>query len=296
MEIWLWGSICFFLIFILLLIIKIRLMQRSADEIAAAFKERVHQQTNLLIDISSRDRHLLQLADVMNTELRQFRDERQRFTQGDMELKESVANIAHDIRTPLTAISGYLQLMNGEESAEKQKKYLDLIRNRAESLKRLSEELFKYSIIHTQTEIKKERLILNSVLEESLVSMYDLLKGAKIKPHIHITENPVERSLDYLSLLRIFENIISNVIKYSDGDFNVSMAEDGLITFSNRAENLDPISVGRLFDRFYTIETGRMATGLGLNISKILTERMNGKISAEYSEKVLKIHIHFPPY
>ena len=82
-------------------------------------------------------------------------------------------------------------------------------------------------------------------------------------------------------------------MKYSDGDFIVAMDEDGNITFANTAHNLDAVTVGRLFDRFYTVEVSRNATGLGLSIAKLLVERMGGTIDAQYKEGKLKISLVF---
>ena len=93
--------------------------------------------------------------------------------------------------------------------------------------------------------------------------------------------------------MRIVSNIISNAMKYSDGDFNVLLKENGTIQFSNRASKLDEVQVGHLFDRFYTVENVQNATGLGLSIAKTLTEEMKGHIDAVYQDGVLKITLTF---
>ena len=88
-------------------------------------------------------------------------------------------------------------------------------------------------------------------------------------------------------------NIIGNAIKYSDGDLAITLRENGGMVFSNTAKGLDPVAVGKLFDRFFTVETGRNATGLGLSIARLLTEQMGGAISAEYAEGRLVIVLQF---
>ena len=102
------------------------------------------------------------------------------------------------------------------------------------------------------------------------------------------------RNLDKTAVNRILSNIISNALKYSDGDFYAELQTDGTMIFSNTAKALDSVSAARLFDRFYTLETGRKSTGLGLSIAKLLTERMGGSIDAEYREEKLFIRICFP--
>jgi signal transduction histidine kinase len=247
----------------------------------------------VLIDVLSRDRYIRRLASEINAQLRELRVQRQRFIMGDAELKNAVTNIAHDLRTPLTAISGYLQLLEREEKSETVCRYLDMIANRTEALRTLTEELFKYSILTSQAQLKAESVIVNAVLEESLAASYGLLTQQGIEPTINITDTKVERMLDRSALSRIFENIISNATKYADGDFAVSMSEDGKIEFSNTASELDAVSVGRIFDRFYTVETGRNSTGIGLSIAKLLTERMGGSISAQICNGRLTISVEF---
>lgn len=253
---------------------KVYLIRKSAQKIQGSLDEIITSDTNILISISSRNRQMRQLANSLNTQLSALRRERHRYQQGDTELKEAITNISHDLRTPLAAIYGYLDLLEGEDKSESVQLYLGQIQNRAEVLKQLTEELFNYSIINTVLEINYEDLTLNQVLEESLISYYGAFKGRHIKPEIEIPDSPIHRALDSTALSRILGNILSNVIKYSDGDLVVSLHGDGKIIFTNSAKDLSLVMVERLFDRFYTVEDGRSSTGLGLSIAKTLTERM----------------------
>lgn len=293
MEICLWGAVAILALLAVILLIKIGLLKKSADEIGRGFAKRLTSDTNTLIDISSHDKHMRNLASTVNTQLRILRVERQRYQQGDAELKEAVTNISHDLRTPLTAISGYLQLLDKEEKSEDVTRYIEMISNRTQVLKNLTEELFLYSVITSEKTMKVETVILQDVLEESLAASYGALTQRGINPEIKITEQRVERLLDRSALTRVFENIISNAVKYSDGDLSVKMSEDGTIEFSNKASNLNSITTGRLFDRYYTVETGRSSTGLGLSIAKLLSERMGGSITAEYQHGRLYIVLRF---
>lgn len=293
MEIWL-PVICGILAAIIcVLFIKIYLMKKSVREIEEKLSEKLQTETNTLIDISSRDEDLRRLADTLNVELRRLREERWRFKQGDKELKDAVTNISHDLRTPLTAVCGYLDLLKKEEKSETAAGYLSIIENRTQVMRELTEELFDYSLLSSAEEEKKESVCLNAALEESIASFYGAIRQSGIEPEISITERRIERNLDAMALTRIFGNIINNAMKYSDGDFKVELKEDGTIIFSNSAKNLNSVAAERLFDRFYTVETGRNSTGLGLSISKLLTERMGGKIRAEYQEGRLIIFVVF---
>lgn len=294
MEIWVWVSIGILIAIIIALLVKVHILQRSVKEIEIAFADRLITDTNILIDISSRDKYMRHLANTINRQLRILRTERRRFQQGDLELKNAVTNISHDLRTPLTAICGYLELLEQEEKSEVVNRYIGIIKDRVDILTQLSEELFSYSVIvSTKDNTIREQVIINTVLEESIAAFYTVLKERNIEPEIQISERKVIRMLDHSALSRVFSNLISNGIKYSDGDLKIVLSENGEITFSNRASGLDEIQVGRLFDRFYTVETARKSTGLGLAISKTLVEQMNGTISAKYKNGKLSIHIFF---
>lgn len=278
---------------VILLLIKIYLMKISAREIAEKLSEKLSADTNTLIDISSGDRDMRALAEKLNVQLRQLREERRRFRHGDTELKEAVTNISHDLRTPLTAVFGYLDLLEREEKSDTVQQYLGQIRGRTEAMKTLTEELFRYSIVASSQPLKYEKLCINSVLEESLAEFYGAIVQKGITPKIEITETRVERILDKTALKRIFGNIIGNAVKYSGGDLFVTLAEDGTATFSNIAEGLDSVAVGKLFDRFYTVETAGNSTGLGLSIAKLLAEQMGGTITAEYVGNRVVITLKF---
>ena len=283
---------------VILLTLKIHLLKKSADEISDAFSDRLTSDSNVLIDLSSRDRHMRNLAYTINKELKKLINDRHRYQQGDAELKNAVTNISHDLRTPLTAVCGYLDMLDKEEQGENAKRYLKIIRGRTEIMKQLTEELFRYSVFTSVSDgTPSEPVILNSALEESLSAMYTSLKAGHITPSVTMPDVKVKRMLNRNALSRIFGNIISNAVKYSDGDLEITLEENGRITFSNHAEKLDEIQVGRLFDRFYTVETASSgSTGLGLSIARALTEQMGGSIDAEYEDGMILIHVHFPKH
>ncbi len=280
-------------VIVIILVIKIRLMQKSMKEICDSLSEHLTSDTNQLITVSSSDRYVRKLASCIAEELRVLRCQRRQYVNGDRELKEAVTNISHDLRTPLTAICGYLDLLEKEDKSDNARRYLAQITDRAEALKALTEELFRYSVISSVSELNDEELDVRSVLEESLLPFVGAFEQKGISPSVEITETKVPRTLDRSALSRIFENILNNAVKYSDGDFSVAMGENGKIVFSNTVAELSPIEVGRLFDRFYTVDLARKSTGLGLSIAKLLTERMGGSIGAEYKNNMLYITIAF---
>ena len=260
---------------------KVALLRHGIKGLRRDLVERRGQETNTLLSLPCRDRELRRLASALNQELRALRQERLRYQQGDKELKEAVVNISHDLRTPLTAISGYLQLLQGQDLPPDTRRYLEQIGGRTQAMKRLTEELFRYSVVVSEENLAREPLDLRRAVEEALLSFYGALEGRGIEPQVRLPEEKVERLLDPAAVNRVLGNILTNALKYSAGDLEVTLEESGRLTFSNSAPGLDPVAAGRLFDRFYTVEAARNSTGLGLSIAKELTQRMGGEMGAE---------------
>ena len=132
-------------------------------------------------------------------------------------------------------------------------------------------------------------MCVNDVLEDSLTQFYAAFRERGISPELRLCEARVMRYTDRETLSRIFGNVISNAVRYSDGDFKVILRESGEIVFSNRASSLDEVTAARLFERFFTVENARGSTGLGMSIARVLTERLDGRISARWHDGILAV-------
>lgn len=274
------------------LYIKNRLLKRGLQDITRDLSELLSEDTNVLISLSSGDKALREFASALNRELREMKRLRRKYQNGDRELKDAVTNISHDLRTPLTAICGYLELLGREPKSETVERYIAHIENRTEAMKQLTEELFRYSVIlSTSEEMTLEPIDIGAALEDSIAGLYGALTERGIVPEISIPDEKIIKNLNREALSRIYGNILGNALKYSDGDLKVAMYPSGAVEFSNTAGNLSGVDVGKLFDRFFSVEAARNSTGLGLAISKTLVEQMGGNISAEMNGDVLTIKI-----
>lgn len=280
---------------IIILILKLVSIRRGADELRETFVDWLENDTNVGVMISTSDKKMRRLAVDMDRQLKLLRKAQLNYKQGGRELKAAVTNISHDLRTPLTAIFGYMELLKQETLSDKAKSYLDIMENRVQALKNLTEELFRYSVIlSADFDTEKENLSLNAALEETAAAYYGALKNAGIEPQISMPEAEVCRAINRQALMRILSNLMDNAIKYSNDTICITLTKDGTITFCNPAEKLDELTAGRLFDRFFTVESGERSTGLGLSIAKALTEEMGGRIQADFQNGVLSIALHFP--
>lgn len=276
-------------------IIRLAVFKTGLKEINETFSFALKGDTNAKVSLSSNDKTLKNFANALNARLTELRQKELTFINGDREIKGAIANVSHDLRTPLTAICGYLDLIKDEKDPEKIRRYLDIVRDRALALRQLTEELFSYTVacdIGGRSDVRT--LSLGAVLEETLLGFYEALNERGITPDLSFCDGVFECIADKNALVRIFENIIGNAVKHSEGDFAVSLNEDGSVEFSNRAPTLDSVSVGRLFDRFFTVESGRTSTGLGLSIAKNLTQSLGGDISARLENGVLTVRVAIP--
>ena len=276
-------------------LIKLCLLHKSLDDLVQALGARMEADTNNLLFVSSRDRWLRRLAAELNRQLGRLRAQRRRYQNGDRELKEAVTNVSHDLRTPLTAICGYLELLDRGDKTPDQARYLALIADRAEAMRQLTEELLRYSVAAGPEEaLTLESVDLNAAVEEAVASFYGALVEGGVTPSVSLPEGRVVRRLDRTALSRVLGNLLNNALRHGGGDLEVTLDSAGVIILSNTAPELDEVQVGRLFDRFYTVETGRSSTGLGLSIARSLTERMGGSIAARYEAGRLWVTLRFP--
>ena len=284
-------TIILFLICIFLAV-KLYVIKQSIKEIENSFSKILRTDTNNIIAISSSDKDIKNLTINLNNNLLELRGQKLQYKNGNQELKKIITNISHDLRTPLTAIKGYVDLIEQEKLSNNQKKYLKVIQKKSNELTELTGQLFEYTkLMDIDVKIKKEECCINEILEETLVSYYSIFKEQNIIPSISICSTKVYKIVNKISIIRVFENILSNVVKYSNGDLKVEMQENGTITFSNKATSLDETTVQKIFDRYFSVENAKESTGIGLSIAKQLVELNNGSIKAEYVNGYLIIEI-----
>ena len=285
---------------LIIAVIKIALLKRGYDELTDNIEDQVRGKTQIPVTLTTADSHARRTAETLNHELAKLQDLRNEYLDGNRKVAQAVTEISHDIRTPLTAINSYLDLMKDEENEALKQEYLERIKSRTLSLSDLADELFKYSTSTDPTrypvqseEVSSEPIDICRTLEECILSFYAAFKGKGIEPEIELPDEPVYVLCDKKSANRIFENIISNAIKYANDSLCVRLNSDGTAVFSNPAPDLTPVSAAKLFDRYFTVKEGSNSTGLGFSIAKELIVRNGGTIESELIDGVLSIKVHF---
>lgn len=283
---------------LIVLAIAYALLRRAFDEITDGVKERANGQTSTPITLSSTDQKARKAAVVLNEELRELFDEKRKMENSTLEINRAVTNVSHDLRTPLTAINSYLDLLETEKDEETRRMYLQRIKNRTDVMVGLTDELFKYSFAGAASSAGSssadEACDIRNITSECLLSFYESFKSSGIEPEVMLPESSVMAKISSSDANRIVENIISNGLKYAERSFDVKLSKEGVLTFSNYAPSLSQIDVKRMFDRYYTVQHSASSTGLGLSIARELLSKNSGSIDASLSDdNLLTITVKF---
>ena len=213
-------------------------------------------------------------------------------------IREGISNMSHDLRTPLTSIIGYLQMIKSEKSSEADKnEYMDIVEKRTKSLQQLISSFYDLSRMEgNEYNFNYKKVNLSSILCENIAVFYNDFRNNNIEPIIEIDENIKYIISDDGAINRIFSNLITNMIKHGESFVKITLRQenDVIITeFTNKATGLTAENVDKLFDRFYTVDNSRSDrnTGLGLYITKILVEKLGYNIIAQLDNEILKIKI-----
>lgn len=231
------------------------------------------------------------LTRVKKTEIESIRSEKQ--------FKETITNLSHDIRTPLTSLDGYVQLMNEAKSEEEREQYLAVVRGRIKNLKDMLEELFTYTKLQNDNyEIEMKPIDFSKIVYDTALSFYNDFKEKQIEPEIEFCEDKLLINGNEGALQRVLQNIIKNALTHGTNTLKMTLFEaNGRVHFccQNGVRNKDDIDIDMVFTRFYKADVARskQSSGLGLAIAKGFVERMNGEIHASLVDDAFCVEIVF---
>lgn len=240
------------------------------------------------------------LAENINELLLERRERKKEADQKEAEIAEVYTSLSHDIRTPLTSLDGYFQLLEESKEEDEKQRYLQIIQERIRSLKDMLEELFTYTKLQSGAyQMELEMCRLGRILKETIFSYYEEWLVQGIEPEISITEEEIEIEGNSPALRRIIQNLIKNGLDHGQKKIHIrlqQLQDQASLSFENLVQDPEVIEIAHVFDRFYKGDEARShtSTGLGLSIAKELTERMGGTIQARMQDKWFIVEIQFP--
>lgn len=248
------------------------------------------------VDVALFDQSLEALAEQINLQSRLIDEAVANNKRIQKEFRQAVANISHDIRTPLTSILGYIQMLEADNvTMEEKREYVGIIKNRTTRLQALLNDFFELTIIESPDDhLKTENLDMTNLISDILVGFYDLFEQRGLTPILQLTEEKIIVCGDEHAVRRVIENLLVNTVKHGDGQIEIHFLRHGefaKLTVINRAKELIGSDINLLFDRFYTVDRARTSqtSGLGLSIAKGLMNKMGGSLTAELNGERLKM-------
>lgn len=213
-------------------------------------------------------------------------------------IRQQIANVSHDLRTPLTSILGYLQLLEGEGlTAEERPEYLSIVQGRARALQSMIVSFYDLSRLEGgEYPLSRERVDLYHVLSQLVAEFYNDFTDFDMT--VELREGLPTVTADPAGVLRVFTNLIRNALEHGRKRMSILLYQEGgevVSVFANDAPDLTPEDVEHVFDRFFTADKMRtgQSTGLGLAIVKALVERMGHTVSAELEGDLFRVTVRW---
>jgi signal transduction histidine kinase len=219
---------------------------------------------------------------------------------------ELMISLSHDLKSPLTAVIGYLSLLKGKayNGDAAMADYVERAYHKSLKIKDLLQELLDFaSLSNEDIKLNRQVVSLKHLLEQLISEYIGLFEQNSLRIITDLTDGNVCVEIDPDYMIRVFENLFSNSLRYSmkPGDIRIALkSRDGSLVFSitNKCEEIEHEKLERLFDKFYRLEKSRSeetgGTGLGLAIAKRITELHGGKIWAEYANNEITFFVELP--
>ena len=273
--------------------------QRQVKDICRQLAFLMKHDSNMLIHREFGLGGIGMLSDRLNDLLELRRKEKQYYQEKETLIADTYTNLSHDIRTPLTSLDGYFQLMEACENVEEQRRYLNIIHERIHSLNEMLEELFMFTKLKNESyRLELTSCCINRILKETVFSYYDDWVRREIQPDIQITEEQLYIDGNKQGLSRIIQNVIKNGLDHGEKKIRIVLKREqnqAVLRISNQVTASEQIDIEHVFDRFYKADAARSktSTGLGLAIAREFVRRMNGEIGAKIEENEFIVEMSF---
>lgn len=273
--------------------------QRQVKDICRQLAFLMKHDSNMLIHREFGLGGIGMLSDRLNDLLELRRKEKRYYQEKETLIADTYTNLSHGIRTPLTSLDGYFQLMEACENVEEQRRYLNIIHERIHSLNEMLEELFMFTKLKNESyRLELTSCCINRILKETVFSYYDDWVRREIQPDIQITEEQLYIDGNKQGLSRIIQNVIKNGLDHGEKKIRIVLKREqnrAVLRISNQVIASEKIDIEHVFDRFYKADAARSktSTGLGLSIAREFVRRMNGEIGAKIEENEFIVEMSF---
>ncbi|WP_245604629.1 sensor histidine kinase [Paucisalibacillus globulus] len=275
---------------------RILSFKKEVKRIGKQLQDYNNHKTNKKIDMALIEKNIEYIGVEINNLIDLHVKEKREKIRLENELKQTIANMSHDLRTPLTSIIGYIQMAEANEvSIDERIEFISIAKERAKRLEILLNDFFELSVIESsEYQLQPERLDMKTLTIDVLMSFYDRFNDKNMEPSFAMPESDVFILADRSAVTRVIENLISNAIKHSSGIVVVGLEEKEStvkLIVQNEAHHLTEKDVALLFDRFYVADQSRTSksTGLGLSIVNSFMSKMNGTANGSLKEGKLTI-------
>ena len=282
------------------LAVRAHILRKQLRELKIELPLTRERSYNRQLTVALADKELTELTAEMNRNLDYQKQLKLTSEKTERSIKQSVSDIAHDLRTPLTVIKGNLQMLQStEQLSPSGREYLRICMERSDMMKQMADEFFELSVLESDSSTPQlSRTDLTAALIEFILENEAVLNSAGITPEIQLPEKSVFVMAEPSMLSRLLSNLLNNILKHAHGSFSLSLSEnDGscVICFANALRPDDAPDPERLFERTYRSDKARIGSGagLGLYIVKLLAQKMNAKAGAQVSGGILSVSIAF---
>ena len=242
-----------------------------------------------------------EMINVMNQVLEKMREEQRKLYRANRSYRESITGISHDIRTPLTSMKGYVQLLEHPGTPkEKKEQYLRTVERRMEDLTELLNQLFEYARLEAgELELNREKLNVTNLFAETVSMFYEDFAAKGLEPQVSVSKEALFIKADRHALSRILENLMKNALVHGNGSYRFSLDSwegNARICIANETDEIEKKELESIFERFYTTDQSRTrrSTGLGLAIAREFTVQMGGEIGAYFEDRHFTVEVCFP--
>lgn len=303
---------------LIIITIKYILYRRQIKKICRQIQFVSENTTNHRVRTDLNHKEIVELAELINHMSEEHNKKEITLLNKDRRLKETLTSVSHDIRTPLTSLKGYFELLMSEEDVEKKLQYAGVMSERMDNLSDLLDELFTYTKLQNQDyKLDMEVCDMTKLVLDSIFSFYQIFKEKNCEPELNIDEKSYRVMCNDLAVKRVISNVVKNALVHGRGDIKLTyglgdgtddkgsdgalIQADGkpnecvIFTCENSLAHPEEMDITLVFDKFYKADKSRneKSTGLGLAIAKEMVDKMGGAIEARLIDRRFVIEIRF---